>query len=84
MASRIAKTPLVQLQRHLAAQAAPAAAAAKKPADGIEVRRPPFSFQLELAPFTEKQQSFRLLKGTMATRLIKPLVFILSGLIIFC
>jgi hypothetical protein len=36
MASRIAKTPLVQLQRHLAAQAAPAAAV-KKPADGIEV-----------------------------------------------
>jgi len=35
MASRIAKTPLVQLQRHLAAQAAPAAAV-KKPADGIE------------------------------------------------
>ena len=49
--SRIAKTPLVQLQRHLAAQAAPAAAAAKKPTDGIEVRT---TFILSLALLIEK------------------------------
>lgn len=39
MASRIAKTPLVQFQRQLAAQAAPAAAIKKSAAsEGIEVR----------------------------------------------
>ena len=46
-----AKTPLVQRQRHRAAQAAPAVAV-KKPAEGIEVRLHFIAFYAELkVPF---------------------------------
>ena len=55
MASRIAKTPLVQFQRQLAAQAAPAATIKKSAAsEGIEVRVTYVIHYLRSIPYDSK------------------------------